>query len=318
MTSITAVSATANAVSHTRLPLADAMQSDAPAFHDSLAQAQAGGPDDATPVTPGASATTSKGSAEHADDEDKAPCGEATAPAAPAMPAMAPAFASNGIARAAHAHAAQARAGAVGAADAALAGRSLSGPELASDGKVALFDTLLDQIKPGVESASALAATASALEAGRFAPLAAPPQQAAAVAVGVGQRGWDQGLGEQLLWMTSQKHQVAELRLNPPELGPLKITITLDQNQASAQFVSAHAAVREAIESALPRLREMLSESGISLGNTSVGAETFGAPAQQQSGMPALQARATVLDPAALASGERRWQRSLGLVDTFA
>jgi len=71
---------------------------------------------------------------------------------------------------------------------------------------------------------------------------------------------------------------VAELHLNPPHLGPLEVrlSITSDQNAvANAQFTSPHAAVREAIEAAMPRLREILAESGVTLGNTTVGNDSF-------------------------------------------
>ena len=44
--------------------------------------------------------------------------------------------------------------------------------------------------------------------------------------------------------------------------------------QMQAVFVSAHSSVRAAVEAALPQLRALLAESGISLGNTSVGAES--------------------------------------------
>jgi flagellar hook-length control protein FliK len=40
--------------------------------------------------------------------------------------------------------------------------------------------------------------------------------------------------------------------------------------------------VRDAIEAAMPRLREMLADSGIMLGNTMVGAESFQQQQQQQ------------------------------------
>jgi len=74
------------------------------------------------------------------------------------------------------------------------------------------------------------------------------------------------------------------MHLNPPELGPLQITLTITNDQASAQFVSQHAAVREAIDAAMPRLREMLAEGGITLGNTSVSAESSGQQAQAEQG----------------------------------
>jgi flagellar hook-length control protein FliK len=48
----------------------------------------------------------------------------------------------------------------------------------------------------------------------------------------------------------------------------------------SATFVSQHADVRQALEAALPRLREMMAENGISLGSATVSADT----SQQQGG----------------------------------
>lgn len=124
------------------------------------------------------------------------------------------------------------------------------------------------------------------------APAVAPPVQAAAgqrpaeqasamrVDVPVTSPAWGEALGDKVLWMSSQGTQVAELRLDPPHLGPLEVRITVNNDQATAVFVSHHSVVREAIETAMPRLREMLADSGIMLGNTMVGAESF---AQQQS-----------------------------------
>jgi len=109
------------------------------------------------------------------------------------------------------------------------------------------------------------------------APMPKPVDVPATLAVEpkVGSPGWDGALGQRVVWMATQHQQVAEMRLNPPNLGPLEVRLTISGDQASAQFVSHHPAVREAIESALPRLREMLADSGITLGNVQVGAESF-------------------------------------------
>ncbi|MGH8684741.1 MAG: flagellar hook-length control protein FliK, partial [Nitrosospira sp.] len=96
----------------------------------------------------------------------------------------------------------------------------------------------------------------------------------------VGTAGWDNALGQKVLWMVSNQQQVAELNLDPPDLGPLQVILSITDDQASATFVSQHADVRQALEAALPRLKEMMAESGISLGNTTVSAET----SQQQGG----------------------------------
>ena len=134
----------------------------------------------------------------------------------------------------------------------------------------------------------------------------------------VGDAHWDQGLGERLVWMAGQRHQVAQLHLNPPDLGPLTITLTLERDQASAQFVCAQAAVREAIEAAMPRLRDMLAESGITLGNVDVGAQAFPEPSSQQERTRRGDPGAAQSDADAMLAQSRPLLRGLGLVDTFA
>ncbi|MGJ7507282.1 flagellar hook-length control protein FliK [Variovorax sp. GT1P44] len=94
------------------------------------------------------------------------------------------------------------------------------------------------------------------------------------VAPPVGSDEWGPAIGQQMIRMNASGHQVAELNLNPVGLGPLKVTLTMGDNQAQAMFVSAHESVRKAVEAALPQLRTTLAEQGISLGQTSVGAET--------------------------------------------
>jgi flagellar hook-length control protein FliK len=110
------------------------------------------------------------------------------------------------------------------------------------------------------------------------APLPTAGASAPALAPEVGNSEWGKALGQQVVQMGTAGHQVAELQLNPPGLGPLKITLSMNDHQLQAMFSSAHASVRAAVEAALPQLRATLAESGLSLGNTSVGAET-----QQQS-----------------------------------
>lgn len=144
------------------------------------------------------------------------------------------------------------------------------------------------------------------------------PAHVAALEAHVGARGWDQGLGERLLWMAGQKQQVAQLHLNPPDLGPLQITLTLEDDQASAQFVCAHATVREAIETAMPRLREMLADNGITLGNASVGSDAFYEQAQPQHEARAFAPEPAAADSGAAPRGERVLPSARGLVDTFA
>lgn len=95
--------------------------------------------------------------------------------------------------------------------------------------------------------------------------------------------GWSQDLGGQVVWMTRHDQQSAVININPPQLGPVNISLNINGDQASATFVSPHAEVRQAIEDALPRLREMLSGAGINLGQANVGSQLAG---QSNNGQP--------------------------------
>ncbi len=90
----------------------------------------------------------------------------------------------------------------------------------------------------------------------------------------VGSSEWGKALGQQVIQMGKTGHHVAELQLNPPGLGPLKVTLSVNDQQMQATFVSEHSSVRAAVEAALPQLRTALAESGIALGNTSVSADS--------------------------------------------
>jgi flagellar hook-length control protein FliK len=74
--------------------------------------------------------------------------------------------------------------------------------------------------------------------------------------------------------MIGEQRHTASLRLDPPELGPLQVVLTINNDQANAAFFATEPEVRRAIEAAMPRLREMLDAAGIQLGDATVGAGT--------------------------------------------
>lgn len=90
----------------------------------------------------------------------------------------------------------------------------------------------------------------------------------------VGKHGWDGEVGDKLVWMVGRQEQRAELVLNPPQMGRIEVSLSMSDGQTSALFVSANPAVRDALETALPHLRELLADAGVSLGQTQVGAGT--------------------------------------------
>ncbi|MBW5810971.1 flagellar hook-length control protein FliK [Yersinia kristensenii] len=98
----------------------------------------------------------------------------------------------------------------------------------------------------------------------------------------LGSQEWQQSLGQQVIMFSRNGQQNAELRLNPQELGALQISLKIEDKQAQLHFVSAHSQVRAAIEAAMPNLRTALAETGIQLGQSSVGSEGQWQQAQQQ------------------------------------
>lgn len=104
----------------------------------------------------------------------------------------------------------------------------------------------------------------------------------------VGSTDWGKALGQHVLHMSRTGQETAELQLNPPGLGPLKVSLIINENQIQAAFVSTHASVRAAVEAALPQLRAAMADGGISLGEASVGSQSQQAAdtSQGQEGRP--------------------------------
>lgn len=169
----------------------------------------------------------------------------------------------------------------------------------------------------GAESPNLPAALAAAAPP---APAPAPAPAVAALANPVGTPAWNGELGQKIVWMVGEKQHVAELHVNPPELGPLDIKLTVDGTQTSAVFTSPHGAVREAVESALPRLREVLAESGLQLGNASVTADSprDGNASGGERGNGRRGNRDAAPPAAAAALPARLSTTTRGLVDLFA
>ena len=81
---------------------------------------------------------------------------------------------------------------------------------------------------------------------------------------------WGQAVSERVMWSANQKVQTASIQLDPPELGSLQVKLNISHDQVSVSFTSPHAHVRDALEQSLPRLREMMAEQGLNLGESAV------------------------------------------------
>ncbi len=150
---------------------------------------------------------------------------------------------------------------------------------------------------------------------------ATTPASNMSINAAINQPAWADEFGQKITWMATQRNQSAELHLNPPQLGPVDVVLKMNGDQATAMFTSPHAAVRDAIEQALPKLREMLAENGIMLGQAMVG-DHSAKNGQDSTARKSSGQSASSLDVAEGAAIQEihvaAISRHNGMVDTFA
>lgn len=104
---------------------------------------------------------------------------------------------------------------------------------------------------------------------------AAAPREASSAApvlnAPVGTAQWQEEVGNRIVWMANRHEGRAELVLTPPELGRVEVKLSVAGDVATASFASANPQVREALEAALPRLKEIFAQAGLELGQAQVG-----------------------------------------------
>jgi flagellar hook-length control protein FliK len=151
-------------------------------------------------------------------------------------------------------------------------------------------------------------------------PLAVKPagaQVELALPTRLGDPGWQEGLSGRVSMMVNQRIGVATIRMNPPELGPIEVKVNLNHDQASVQFVSHAVQVRDALEQSIPRLREMLEQSGFTLVDSQVSDQS---PQQQQQQQEQQQVRGRSETPVGVSdlAVQITTHEAVGLIDYYA
>ncbi|MEZ8573875.1 flagellar hook-length control protein FliK [Vibrio splendidus] len=83
-------------------------------------------------------------------------------------------------------------------------------------------------------------------------------------------------VAEKVQMMMSKNLKNLDIRLDPPELGQMKIRMTMNNDVANVHFTVSNQQAREVIEQTLPRLREMLAQQGLQLADSSVQQQSSG------------------------------------------
>jgi flagellar hook-length control protein FliK len=96
-----------------------------------------------------------------------------------------------------------------------------------------------------------------------------------------GRPGWAQAMNSQVVLMANQNIRSAEIRLNPAHLGAVEVRLEINEDQINVALSSRHAAVREAMEMAMPKLREMLENEGLNLSDSNISHQSFSEQREQ-------------------------------------
>lgn len=144
------------------------------------------------------------------------------------------------------------------------------------------------------------------------------PQAQATVQAPVHESAFGREVGERVAVFVRAGVQSAELRVTPADLGPVTVRIDLSGTEASVAFTVAHADTREALQDALPRLRELLEANGIQLAEASVSGQGHPRGDARGEGDARTAGRPAAVAEDALPGATARVVVPRGLVDTYA
>ncbi len=141
--------------------------------------------------------------------------------------------------------------------------------QTASNFSQAMSATAVSQAAASAESEATQAAKTSTDANATLMHLRTPTQSPA----------WGKNFAQQVVWLKQQQQNLAEIRLNPLSMGPVKVSIRQGESDASIQIWASQSQTRDMIEQALPKLREMLEEAGVD--SFDVDVRDFEQPEQQ-------------------------------------
>jgi flagellar hook-length control protein FliK len=131
----------------------------------------------------------------------------------------------------------------------------------------------------------------SALATGSAAPVFAMPGETASATLPVPLHSaeFPNALASQLgSWLTNGT-QRAELKLNPAEMGPISVQLSLNAGEARISFAAASEQTRTALQDSLPQLSQLLERAGMTLLSADVSAQQGQSQPQQQQARSAAQ-----------------------------
>lgn len=99
------------------------------------------------------------------------------------------------------------------------------------------------------------------------------PAKALDIPLPINHPQWSNKLSEHIVWLGHNDIKSAVIKINPEELGPLEINVKVVNDSASVSIISHNAHVRDIVDQAIPRLRDMMIEQGLQLSDVQVNAD---------------------------------------------
>lgn len=88
--------------------------------------------------------------------------------------------------------------------------------------------------------------------------------------ISIFRRDFADAVKDKVMLMISQKLQQFDITLDPPELGNMQVRVNLQGEQASVNFVVQNQQAKESLEQNMHKLKEMLAEQGVDVGDSNV------------------------------------------------
>jgi flagellar hook-length control protein FliK len=132
--------------------------------------------------------------------------------------------------------------------------------------------------------------------------------------------GFAQGLSEKVSWMVGNGVNSAKLQVNPPQLGPIELSISVTGDHAQVSMVTHSAVTRDALESSSSALKDLLGSQGFGQVSVDISQRSFQErsaytpPAYERSSSSSASASAT----AAVAAATTSTRVSTGVLDAYA
>ncbi len=88
--------------------------------------------------------------------------------------------------------------------------------------------------------------------------------------ISIFRRDFAEAVKDKVMLIISQKLQQFEITLDPPEFGNMQVRVNLQGEQASVNFVVQNQQAKEAFEQNMHKLKELLAEQGVDVGDANV------------------------------------------------